>query len=64
MSFKIGVIFVDFNKAFNTIDHIALEPKISAAGNSCDFQLWLISYPTKRYQYVGKPGGKSSFLKN
>ena len=61
--FKIGVVFVDFKKAFDTIDHYILETKLSAAGISGDFQKWLTSYLTNRQQYVDLAGAKSSVRK-
>ena len=50
--YKVGVIFVDFKKAFNTIDHAILKFKLQAAGLSGDAHNWLVSYSTNRQQYV------------
>ena len=50
--FKVDVIFVDFKKAFNTIDHKILKFKLQAAGLSGDVHNWLVNYLTNRQQYV------------
>ena len=49
---KIGIIFVDFKKAFNTVEHTVLKSKLLAARISGKFHDWLISYISDRSQYV------------
>ena len=58
----VGVIFVDFRKAFNTINHDILEYKLIASGISGSLHNWIMSYPTGRKQYVGINGQKSELL--
>ena len=58
--FKIGVVFVDFKKASDTIDRNILETELSSEGISGDFQEWLTSYLTDRRQYVDLTGVKPS----
>ena len=57
--YKIGIIFVDFKKAFNTVEHTVLKSKLLAAGISGKFHDWLISYLSDRSQYVLINGRRS-----
>ena len=57
--YKIGIIFVDFKKAFDTVEHIVLKSKLLAAGISGKFHDWLISYTSDRSQYVLINGRRS-----
>ena len=57
--YKIGIIFVDFKKAFNTVEHTVLKSKLLAAGISGKFHDWLISYISDRSQYVLINGRRS-----
>ena len=41
---KIGIIFVDFKKAFDTVHHTVLKSKLLAAGVLGPFYDWLVSY--------------------
>ena len=50
--YKTGIIFVDFKKAFNTVEHTVLKSKLLAAGISGKFHDWLVSYISDRSQYV------------
>ena len=56
---KVGVIFVDFKKAFDTINHNILKDKLQAAGISGPFHEWIESYLTNRRQYVVVNGERS-----
>ena len=56
---KVGVIFVDFRKAYDTINHNILMDKIQAAGISGPFHQWIKSYLTNRRQYVAVNGERS-----
>ena len=53
------MIFVDFKKAFDTINHNILKDKLQAASISDPFHEWISSYLTNRRQYVVVNGEKS-----
>ena len=57
--YKIGIIFVDFKKAFDTVHHTVLKSKLLAAGVSGLFYDWLVSYISDRSQYMIINGVKS-----
>ena len=57
--FKVGVLFVDFKKAFNRINHDVLKAKLQAAGISGAFHDWLSSYLSNRRQFVAINGVNS-----
>ena len=57
--YKIGIIFVDLKKAFDTVKHTVLKSKLLAAGISGKFHDWLISYISDRSQYVLINGRRS-----
>ena len=52
-------MFVDFKKAFDTVDHNILKCKLSAAGISGEFHEWIVSYLSNRSQYVTINGVRS-----
>ena len=56
---KVEVIFEDFEKAFDTINHNILKDKLQAAGISGPFHEWIASYLTNRRQYVVVNGERS-----
>ena len=58
--YKVGVIFVDFKKAFDTVDHRILESKLLATGISGNFHEWIVNYLSERSQYVSVNGVNSS----
>ena len=58
--YKVSVIFVDFKKAFDTIDHEILKCKLQAAGLSGDVHNWLVNYLSNRQQYVDINGTNST----
>ena len=58
--YKVGVIFVDFKKAFDTIDHEILKFKLQAAGLPGDVHNWLVNYLSNRQQYVDINGTNST----
>ena len=58
--YKIGVIFVDFKKAFDTIDHQVLKYKLQAVGIAGDLHEWIVDYLLDRKQYVEINGVRSS----
>ena len=47
-----GVIFIDFRKAFDTVNHKILSYKLQAVGISGDLYRLLLSYLENRAQYV------------
>ena len=57
--YKVGVIFVDFKKGFDTI-HEILKFKLQAAGLSGDAHNWLVNYLSNRQQYVNINGTHST----
>ena len=50
--YKIGVIFVDFKKAFDTVDHQVLKYKLQAVGIAGDLHEWIVDYLSDRKQYI------------
>ena len=58
--YKVGVISVDFKKAFDTIDHEILKFKFQATGLSGDVHNWLVNYLSNRQQYVDINGTHST----
>ena len=52
---KVGVLFVDFRKAFDTINHTILLEKLKAIGVSGDLLSWLDDYLSARKQFVQLP---------
>ena len=44
--FTTGVLFIDFRKAFDTVDYNILEKKLQASGFYGDFNKFLMSYLT------------------
>ena len=57
--YKVGALFVDFKKAFDTVDHAILKSKLSDLGVSGVFHEWLASYLNDRSQYVNVNGTRS-----
>ena len=57
--YKVGVLFVDFKKAFDTVDHVILKSKLSDLGVSGVFHDWIASYLHERSQYVNVNGARS-----
>ena len=57
--YKVGVLFVDLTKAFDTVDHAILKTKLSDVGVSGVFHEWIASYLHDRSQYVTVNGARS-----
>ena len=55
----IGVIFIDFRKAFDSVDHDILFYKMQACGIYGNLLRWLVSYLDNRKQFVELNGVKS-----
>ena len=58
----VGVIFIDFRKAFDCVDHEILEFKMQGCGISGNLSVWLKDYLNNRKQYVEINGRKSKLL--
>ena len=56
---KVGVHFVDFRKAFDTVNHTILLEKLKAIGISGDLFSWLDDYMSARKQFVQLSGYQS-----
>ena len=48
----VGILFVDFTKAFDTVSHNILLQKLNDIGIRWDVWLWLKNYLTERWQVV------------
>ena len=57
----IGVIYIDFQKAFDCVNHEILSYKLRASGLSGTLYDWIIDYLSNRKQFV-KVNGVSSNL--
>ena len=55
----IGVIFIDFRKAFDSVDHEILFYKMQACGFYGNVLQWLVSYLDNRNQFVELNGVRS-----
>ena len=47
---KVGVLFIDFRKAFDCVDHVILGEKLKALGVSEDMWIWFMDYLASRSQ--------------
>ena len=56
----VGVLFIDFRKAFDTVSHPILIKKLSACGISGNFLEYLENYLTDRKQYIVVNGTSST----
>ena len=56
----VGVLFIDFKKAFDTVDHDILESKLQSSGICGDINSLIMDYLANRKQYVEIKGHKSS----
>ena len=48
----VGVVYIDFQKAFDTVSHTILRYKLEAIGITGDLLNWMISYLTNRKQFA------------
>ena len=55
----VGVIFVDFQKAFDSICHKKLSMKLHASGISGNVHEWIMNYSQDRKQYITIKGEAS-----
>ena len=58
----VGVIFIDFRKAFDCVDHEILGFKMQGCGISGNLLVWLKAYLNKTKQYLEINGKKSKLL--
>ena len=58
-AFKVGVLFIDFRKAFDCVDHVILGEKLKALGVSEDMWIWLMDYLANRSQLTQIDGAFS-----
>ena len=56
---KVGVLFIDFRKAFDCVDHVILGEKLKALGVSEDMWIWLMDYLANRNQLTQVDGASS-----
>ena len=56
----VGILFIDFRKAFECVDHEILKDKLIGAGITCQLYQMIESYLENRQQYVELYGVKSS----
>ena len=56
----VGVLFVDFRKAFDSVNHSILLEKLKAIGISGNLFSWLANYLSNRNQFVQISGKKSA----
>ena len=47
---KVGVLFIDFRKAFDCVDHTILAEKLKAVGLAGDMWKWINGYLSNRMQ--------------
>lgn len=58
----IGVIFVDFQKAFDCVNHSVLARKLHSIGITGSFYDWLLNYLHNRKQFVSLNGSNSDHM--
>ena len=58
----IGVVFIDFQKAFDCINHTVLKDKLHYIGITGSFYDWLLNYLENRKQFVTVNGSNSELL--
>ena len=58
----VGAIFIDFQKAFDTVSHEILSLKLNAVGISGPLHQWLMNYLFDRYQYTEIYNKRSALL--
>ena len=56
---KVSVLFIDFRKAFDCVDHVILGEKLKALGVSEDMWIWLMDYLANRSQLTQTDGASS-----
>lgn len=59
---QVDVVYTDFEKAFDRVDHFILLQKLFALGICGDLYRWIKSYITNRTQAVKIGGSRSNFI--
>lgn len=57
---KVGIVFIDFRKAFDSVNHTILQEKLKAMGIAGNFLSWFFSCLSNRRQFVQLSGTKSN----
>ncbi|PFX27068.1 RNA-directed DNA polymerase from mobile element jockey [Stylophora pistillata] len=57
---RVGIVFIDFRKAFDSVNHTILQEKLKAMGIAGNFLSWFCSYLSNRRQFVQLSGTKSN----
>ena len=60
---KVGIIFMDLSKAFNTLNHNLLLAKLNASGFSFNAIKFMKSYLSERFQRVNMNNNFSEWCK-
>ena len=55
----VGVVFIDFKKAFDTVPHEVLSYKLQAVGITGNLHQWIMDYLSERTQYTEINGSRS-----
>ena len=55
----VGVVFIDFKKAFDTVPHQVLSYKLQAVGIPDNLHQWIMDYLSERTQYTEINGSRS-----
>ena len=58
----IGVVFIDFQKAFDCVNHTVVKDKLHSIGITGSFYDWLLNYLENRKQFVTVNGSNSELL--
>ena len=56
---KVGVLFIDFRKAFDCVNHSILTEKLKAVGLAGDMWKWINDYLSNRVQGTSVSGSRS-----
>ena len=60
---SIGIIFIDFQKAFDCVSHQILPQKLQASGLCGDSFDWIVNYLNNHYQFVSINGTTSEKIR-
>ena len=56
---SVNMVYLDFSKAFDKVDHGILLHRLRAVGITGNISIWLFHFLTDRYHFVRLPGGIS-----
>ena len=59
-SCSVDMIYLDFSKAFDQVDHGVLLHKLRDMGIASNLGIWFHSFLSNRYHFVRLPGGSST----